>query len=54
MTVLWATHLTDEVRREDDLLLLHRGRLLASGRASALTEGEALQDWFLARTGEPA
>ncbi|WP_425074745.1 ABC transporter ATP-binding protein [Sagittula sp. S175] len=50
LTVLWATHLTDEVRADDDLLLLHRGRLQAEGRASDLTGDTPLKDWFLART----
>ncbi|SIS41153.1 ABC transporter ATP-binding protein [Neptunomonas antarctica] len=31
ITVLWATHLIDEVLPEDRVLLLHQGRLLSSG-----------------------
>ena len=54
LTVLWATHLTDEVRDTDALLLLHRGRLQAQGTAGALRGTAGLQDWFLARTGAPA
>lgn len=50
LTVLWATHLTDEVRPLDDVILLHRGRIRARGRAEALTEGAPLKDWFLAAT----
>ena len=52
LTVLWATHLTDEVRETDDLLLLHQGRLLATGRAHDLHGTTPLKGWFLARTGE--
>jgi ABC-2 type transport system ATP-binding protein len=52
--VLWATHLTDEVREQDDLILLHRGRIEARGRAGALHGDTPLRDWFLARTGTPA
>lgn len=33
ISVLWATHLLDEVHGEDDLLILHQGRLVASGQA---------------------
>jgi ABC-2 type transport system ATP-binding protein len=33
ISVLWTTHLLDEVHREDDLLILHQGRLVASGQA---------------------
>lgn len=33
ISVLWATHLLDEVQEDDDLLILHQGRLVASGQA---------------------
>ena len=29
--VLWATHLIDEARSGDDVVILHRGRVLATG-----------------------
>lgn len=49
LTVLWATHLTDEVRATDRLVILHRGRILSDGPAGdgvtarflSLTEAEA-------------
>jgi ABC-2 type transport system ATP-binding protein len=31
---LWATHLIDEVSDDDDVIVLHEGRLLAHGRVS--------------------
>lgn len=31
VTVVWATHLVDEVAEDDDLIVLHRGRVLAQG-----------------------
>ncbi|WP_448187978.1 ABC transporter ATP-binding protein [Azospirillum sp. sgz301742] len=31
LAVLWATHLIDEARPEDGVVVLHRGRVLASG-----------------------
>jgi ABC-2 type transport system ATP-binding protein len=34
--VLWTTHLIDEVDRGDDLIILHRGRVLAKGIAGDL------------------
>nr|WP_255762668.1 ABC transporter ATP-binding protein [Halomonas alkalisoli] len=37
VAVLWATHLIDEVRPGDRVLVLHRGRLLADGNAETLT-----------------
>lgn len=51
MTVLWSTHLTDEVHPEDALVLLHQGVIEATGTAGNLQEGQSLQDWFLAKTG---
>ena len=36
--VLWTTHLLDEVQPSDDLLILHQGRLVASGQAHALSQ----------------
>jgi ABC-2 type transport system ATP-binding protein len=29
--ILWATHLIDEIRPTDDLIILHKGRIAASG-----------------------
>ena len=31
--ILWATHLIDEIRPTDDLVILHKGKVVASGRA---------------------
>jgi ABC-2 type transport system ATP-binding protein len=36
--VLWATHLIDEVRAADRVILLHRGRVLADGPAERVAE----------------
>lgn len=54
LCVLWATHLTDEVRPDDQLVILHRGRVLADDRTSAITKGRPLSEVFLERTGTPA
>ena len=47
MSVLWTTHLLDEIKPDDDLLILNRGVLVAQGRADALsaTDG-SLQQTF--------
>jgi ABC-2 type transport system ATP-binding protein len=42
--ILWATHLIDEIRPEDDLVLLHKGRVAVTGRAGEI----------VARTGAPS
>ena len=53
LTVLWATHLTDEVRPEDWLVILHRGKLLAEGAASSVTGTRPLSEVFLELTEKP-
>ncbi|NOR31378.1 MAG: ATP-binding cassette domain-containing protein [Sulfitobacter sp.] len=54
LSVLWTTHLTDEVRDTDALLVLHQGKIINAGQAGALRGDTPLPDWFLARTGVPA
>jgi ABC-2 type transport system ATP-binding protein len=36
LTVLWTTHLLDEVQASDELLILNRGRLVAQGPAQQI------------------
>lgn len=43
LAVLWATHLIDEIEPEDDLVVLHQGKVIAQGRA----------DDVVTATGEP-
>lgn len=38
LTVLWATHLIEEITLEDRVLLLHQGRLLSSATGHSLCE----------------
>jgi ABC-2 type transport system ATP-binding protein len=54
LTVLWATHLVDEIRDDDDVVVLHGGKVLVQGTAEAIRDGISLQDRFLSLTGEPA
>ncbi|MEP3591085.1 MAG: ABC transporter ATP-binding protein [Marinobacter sp.] len=44
LTVLWATHLIEEVRAEDRVLILHQGQLLADGKGQAICEAEGTRD----------
>ncbi|MFD1341520.1 ABC transporter ATP-binding protein [Litorisediminicola beolgyonensis] len=53
LTVLWATHLTDEVQDSDRLVVLHQGRILADGETAALRGPDSLKDYFLRVTGLP-
>ena len=36
LSVLWTTHLLDEVQADDALMILHQGRLVASGQLDTL------------------
>jgi ABC-2 type transport system ATP-binding protein len=52
--VLWATHLVDEVAEDDAIVLLHKGRVLFSGRGPALlalAEADSLRGAFLRLVG---
>lgn len=53
LTVLWATHLTDEIADSDHLLILHHGRLLQKGLAGELRGSQGLRDHFLKQTAGP-
>jgi ABC-2 type transport system ATP-binding protein len=55
MSVLWTTHLLDEIEPDDPLILLHDGMVRWTGPASAMAEpAENLSDAFLRLTREPA
>jgi ABC-2 type transport system ATP-binding protein len=54
LTVFWATHLTDEVWPSDQVLILHKGRILANETCSDLTVDTDLRDVFLILTQVPA
>ena len=49
--VLWATHLFDEIEPADDVVVLHKGRVMARGTASHIAGEQTLSDAFLALTG---
>ena len=54
IAVLWATHLVDEVKRADRVIVLHRGKVLRdSTPAGLLAEAQVatLDEAFLALTG---
>jgi ABC-2 type transport system ATP-binding protein len=52
LTVLWTTHLLDEVQSDDALLVLDRGRLVAEGSVAQLGADRA--QGFARLTGERA
>ena len=54
LTVLWATHLTDEIEPGDQVAILHQGRMLKQGLCRDITQGAPLQQVFLAMTGAAA
>ena len=53
--ILWATHLVDEAKPADRVVILHRGNVLRDGPPAALiaeTGAESLDDAFLMLTRE--
>lgn len=54
LTVLWATHLVDEIRDSDGVVVLHRGQVLAHERADTLRAGRPLADVFMDMTAQGA
>jgi len=54
LTVLWATHLIEEIDPDDPVLVLHQGRLLADDTAAAICrqqDARGLADAFEQLTG---
>jgi ABC-2 type transport system ATP-binding protein len=53
IAILWATHLIDEIRPEDDVIVLHQGRVVASGETDAVVREQGcatLDEAFTALT----
>ena len=50
VSALWATHILDEIRPDDGLVILHQGRVLAQGQAGQIGGGD-LTRRFLDLTG---
>jgi ABC-2 type transport system ATP-binding protein len=42
--VLWATHLIDEVSDEDDVIVLHEGRVLGHGSVARMLKAAGAPD----------
>jgi ABC-2 type transport system ATP-binding protein len=52
VAVVWATHLVDEIADDDDLIVLHRGKILAHGPvAGIVASGEGAGAAFTRLTG---
>jgi ABC-2 type transport system ATP-binding protein len=54
VSTLWATHVFDEVGPEDEVVILHKGAVLAVGAAGEIAGAGTLAERFLAMTGEDA
>lgn len=52
VSTLWATHIFDEIAPADHVVILHKGAVLAEGRARDLAGGASLAETFLRLTGE--
>lgn len=49
MSVLWTTHLLDEIQDDDELLVLHRGSLVAQGRVDSVSAADGSLERAFAR-----
>jgi len=54
LSVLWATHLLDEIEPGDRLVVLHRGTVRWAGEARGLASDTSLESAFLQLTGSSA
>ncbi len=52
LTVLWATHLVDEVQPQDELIILHKGQVLVQDVAHNIMREKSLERVFLDMTLE--
>ncbi len=44
ISVLWATHLFDEIAPSDDLIILHRGQIMRKGRVPVVISESGMDD----------
>lgn len=51
LSVLWATHMLDEIDPSDRLAVLHQGKVRWTGQAGDLADGRNLEAAFLELTG---
>lgn len=54
VSALWATHILDEISPTDNLVVLHKGRVLYDGTATDAAPDGDLTKAFLTLTGAPA
>jgi ABC-2 type transport system ATP-binding protein len=54
VSVLWATHILDEIAPEDDVYVLHQGAVLTHGIARDIAGSAGLTQAFLSLTGAEA
>lgn len=54
VSTLWATHVFDEVAPGDEVIILHRGAVLATGSAAEIAGDGSLAERFLTMTGADA
>ncbi|MCJ2128783.1 ABC transporter ATP-binding protein [Methylobacterium sp. E-045] len=54
LSVLWATHIFEEIDGADDAVVLHKGRIVARGTANSIAQGdESLEAAFRRLVAEP-
>lgn len=54
LTVFWATHLVDEIQDDDQVIVIHQGKVLTQDTARAIAGAHSLTDAFMTMTGQTA
>jgi ABC-2 type transport system ATP-binding protein len=54
VAILWATHLSDEVKPEDDLVVLCGGRVMAQGKVDEVARNRTIEALFADLTAKTA
>lgn len=54
LSVLWATHIFEEISAQDEVVILHRGRIVAEGKAEEIgLQNESLESAFRRLVADP-
>ena len=54
LSVLWATHIFEEIDPQDEVVILHRGKIVSRGRAGQIgAPGESLETAFRRLVADP-
>ena len=44
MTILWTSHMIDDIEDDDNVILLHQGQLVSQGKMRDIIDGSGYQN----------